>query len=294
MNKLQTITLISIVAFGAILYLWRKNEVAVARFIAYRVLKIKPPHKCIPIEVSNSGMTTVKLENIQSINEVDWNKTLGFPTKIPLTVLRYIRTLSGTRIAHGALYAGTSEKRKQENEDTRRGLTLASCIYQINIPASSVLIDDLTKQYLYILLADARPIKVVPPSPLFFFRKVSEDGETPYLPLPSDEDMQKYMDMTVQIGAVLLIFADLPMYPPRISFYEELKTRAGAALRQINRRLPTEEEMFSMVTAFAYYTELPIPQSYFVNSPLASHLVNELRYRHKKPPKLTIVKNEGK
>jgi hypothetical protein len=292
MSKFQIITLCLIVTYGWMLYLWRKNREAVARFVKYKVLKHPKPVVPIPVEVTRSGMTTVQVENIDSINEVDWTQSMALQfVKVPMATQMYIRTLSGTRIAHGALYANTSSKDKTENEDIRRGLTLASCFYNFAIPASAVLIDDLTKQYMYGALRDAYPVLVTePPPPAVIQGGYEHHG----MEIPDDEDMLRYMDMTIQVGAVLTIFAELPMYPSRPAFTEELKTRAGPQLRQLNhKKLPSNAELFSMITAFAYYTKLPIPRAYIEENLFTAMLIRELKYRHHKP-KLSLVKtNKG-
>lgn len=253
--------------------------------------------KCV---VNPSCLTKVQVGNIESVNQlvrsIDGNTLVDVAmaslspdtqtVMVPTHVLKLIRTLSGSMIAQTVLEIQTARANDYVAADKARALALASCLYDFYVPYNAILIDGLTKAYMHQIMRMQVPgMYFVEPH-----RRIYR-GSALEMTIPPDEILRKYTAMTPHVGAVLTILANYPILPPRPAMYIEVKTRAGQILRNLNnKKIPTEAEIFMMMTAFASIAKIKIPESYYEESRETTFLVTALTEPKHTPPQLTVVK----
>lgn len=254
-------------------------------------------------EVNSNGMCKVMVENI----DTSPNEVLGIHSpnglkmsytsfeifadvKVPTHVLKLVRTLSGSMIGHTVLEIQTASATDFVAQDKARALALASCFYDFYVPYNAILIDGLTKLYMHRIMRRQvsfhHPVSAPP-------RVLKGSADYAKYDLPPEELIKRYVAMIPHIGAVLNNMAGYPILPPDVAMVAEIKSRAGNILKALNgRKMPTDAEIFMMITAFASIAKIKIPPSYANLGVTTSYLTNEIRYSNRKPPQLSVVNNK--
>lgn len=213
-------------------------------------------------------------DNFVTVSEVDLlnyrapDSNYDVPKQFPCWLESYVKNPSFNDLAEWILETG-DYRDPAKQDDIRRAITVSAAFHKTRLPKQLVLVDSRAKA-LWVRLKFDLELKAIDKA----YVAAHVVGNSNINDVPIDNKLLgEYNQELIRIGALVLKYSEKGNFPSFAAF-----ARILTGYSNVSKDLPfSDEELRSMVTAYAVKAKLPIPASYIRCDLLTLYLLGHER-----------------